>query len=654
MTDDMKLLKQLTIELVEASNLYYNGGNSPLTDAEFDIKLNQLKELEDKYNFIYCNSPTINVGAAPVLDGINTIEIQDKPMLSLDKVHTAKEIEKFSDGYDLIASIKCDGLSVRLIYKNGELVSANTRGNGTVGSDITEHIKYFTNVPRMIEKIGTYIIDGEAIIYDKDFEIINKNGEFKNNRNTASGSLALLDMSIVKNRRLSFIAWDIIKGGYSKEVHYNFEEAEEFGFTVVPAFVLDCTKVEEEEIDNINKDLLNIAKEKGIPCDGVVWKINNIAAGDAKGRTAHHWCNAIAWKPAIEEYETELLNIEWSMGRTGVLTPIAIFKPVEIDGTIIERASLHNVSVMREVLGNYPDLYEKIWVYKANMIIPQISRAEKNNVPHDHCLPSGILTHCPYCGMEVTIEESDSGVLNAVCVNPLCDGKLVNRLDHFLGKKGLDVKGISKMTLGKLIDWGWINGLADIFKLDRYRAEWISKEGFGEVSVGKILSAITSTTNSTKVEQFISALGIPLVGVSVAKEIVYYFPTWKEFRDAVGGDWTEFEGFGPEISKAINSFDYTEADEIAKMLIFEEECAKAESTKNVSGLTFVITGKLQTGSRDVVKDMIEKAGGKVTGSVSAKTNYLVANAKENTAKYNKALELNIPIINEDTLLSMLK
>ena len=371
----MNKMIQLINELNKASELYYNGKESFLTDKEFDNKLNELKELEQKNKIIYSNSPTIKVGS-PVLSELKKINIQDKPMLSLDKVHLADEIIKFSDGYDLIASIKCDGLSVRLIYKDTDLISANTRGDGFVGGDITEHIKHFLNVPLKIAKSGTYIIDGEAIIYDDDFAIVNKNNEFKNNRNTASGSLALLDMSIVENRRLSFIAWDIIEGGKFNEYHYNLEEAENLGFMVVPAFALDCTKVEKEEKDNINKDLFNIAKEKGIPCDGVVWRINDIKAGEKKGQTAHHFLNAVAWKPVDEDYETTLKYIDYDVSRNGVLTPVAVFEPIEIDGSTVERCSLFNLSVLEEKLGK-PYVGQKIWICKRNQIIPYISKAEK-------------------------------------------------------------------------------------------------------------------------------------------------------------------------------------------------------------------------------------------------------------------------------------
>ena len=354
---------ELKEKIDKAKFAYYNTDNPIISDKEYD---NLIKR--------YGEEPSVG---APVLDSIKKITIADKPMLSLDKVHNEKEIISFSNGYDIVASIKCDGLSVRLIYKNGILFSANTRGNGNEGADITEHIKYFTNVPLKILKTEKYIIDGEAIIYNDDFKIINKNNQFKNSRNTASGSLALLDMNIVKQRHLSFIAWDVIQGGCSsKGYYYNMEEAKNLGFTTVPMLILDATKVEQKEIANINQTLLKKSKEKGIPCDGVVWRINDTKEGNRRGQTAHHFLNAIAWKPNDETYETNLKNIEWTMGRTGVLTPVAIFDPIDIDGSTVERCSLFNLSVLKEKLGQ-PYEGQKLWVCKKNQIIPYIEKAEK-------------------------------------------------------------------------------------------------------------------------------------------------------------------------------------------------------------------------------------------------------------------------------------
>ena len=625
---------ELKEKIDKAKFAYYNTDNPIISDKEYD---NLIKR--------YGEEPSVG---APVLNSIKKITIADKPMLSLDKVHNEKEIISFSNGYDIVASIKCDGLSVRLIYKNGILFSANTRGNGSEGADITEHIKYFTNVPLKILKTEKYIIDGEAIIYDDDFKIINKNNQFKNSRNTASGSLALLDMNIVKQRRLSFIAWDIIQGGCSSKCyHYNMEEAKELGFTTVPMLILDATKIEQEEIADINQTLLKESKEKGIPCDGVVWRINDVKEGNRRGQTAHHFLNAVAWKPNDETYETTVKNIEWTMGRTGQLTPVLIYDDIEIDGAICNRASLHNISIMTQLMGGaYPG--QKVYIYKANQIIPQVESAQEDNP--DHIPGIQIPKICPYCGKPTEIrKDNDSEVL--YCTNEQCESRLINRLEHFCGKKGLDIKGLSKATFEKLIDWNWINNIEDVFYLSNHRNEWIKKSGFGIASVDKILKSIEEHKHTT-LDAFISAIGIPLIGRAVAKDLINYFETYEDFRNAVNDKDYHFynlNNFGEEMDNSIKNFDYTEADKIFKLLIFESPIVNNNKINdNLAGKTIVITGKLTNfKNRAELKSVIEAHGGKVVDSISAKTDILINNDVNSTSSKNKAAQArNIPIISE--------
>lgn len=636
---------ELKEKIDKAKFAYYNTDNPIISDKEYD---NLIKR--------YGEEPSVG---APVLDSIKKITIADKPMLSLDKVHNEKEIISFSNGYDIVASIKCDGLSVRLIYKNGILFSANTRGNGNEGADITEHIKYFTNVPLKILKTEKYIIDGEAIIYNDDFKIINKNNQFKNSRNTASGSLALLDMNIVKQRHLSFIAWDVIQGGCSSEYyHYNMEEAENLGFTTVPMLILDATKVEQKEIANINQTLLKKSKEKGIPCDGVVWRINDTKEGNRRGQTAHHFLNAIAWKPNDDTYSTRLNYIEWTMGRTGVLTPVAVFDPIDIEGSICSRASLHNVSVMKDILGDCAYNGEPLEIFKANMIIPQVKPVEEEYrytygyvIAHGGVSVDSIPERCPVCGGEVIVRDNN-GVKTAYCNNPECEGKLLNRLDHFLGKKGLDVKGISKMTLDKLMDWGWINNITDVYKLQEHRNEWINKAGFGVASVDKILAAIEESKNSD-LDKFIAALGIPEIGSNAAKKLANVFNTYEDFRAAIMTDddrLYRIDGIGEIMIQYMRDFDYTESDELYSFMNIVPYRQEEIATNNsITGKTFVITGKLtRFKNRVALKRDIESHGGKVTDSVSKNTDYLINNdIKSTSTKNKKALDLNIPIISED-------
>ena len=630
---------ELKEKIDKAKFAYYNTDNPIISDKEYD---NLIKK--------YGEEPSVG---APVLDSIKKITIVDKPMLSLDKAHNEKEIISFSNGYDIVASIKCDGLSVRLIYKNGMLFSANTRGNGSEGADITEHIKYFTNVPLKILKTEKYIIDGEAIIYDDDFKIINKNNQFKNSRNTASGSLALLDMNIVKQRRLSFIAWDIIQGGCSSKCyHYNMEEAEELGFTTVPMLILDATKIEQEEIADINQTLLKESKEKGIPCDGVVWRINDVKEGNRRGQTAHHFLNAVAWKPNDETYKTNLKNIEWTMGRTGILTPVAIYNDIEIEGTVCNRASLHNYSIMKELFHNQvPIVNQEITIFKSNQIIPQVKSVKKYEIKDDEkyqFLPAPII--CPYCGKYTKIKQDNNSQF-LYCDNLLCEGKLINKLEHFCGKKGLDIKGLSKATFQKLIDWNWINNIEDVFYLSNYKNEWIKKPGFGIASVDKILKSIEEHRHTT-LDAFISAIGIPLIGRAVAKDLINYFETYEDFRNAVNDKDYHFynlNNFGEEMDNSIKNFDYTEADKISKLLTFESPIVNNNKINdNLAGKTIVITGKLTNfKNRAELKSVIEAHGGKVVDSISAKTDILINNDINSTSSKNKAAQArNISIISE--------
>lgn len=634
------------IELIkQAKNAYYNTGETIMSDYEYDKLV-----AEVGYEAV----------GAPVLDSVKKINISGKPMLSLAKCHSAEEIKNFAKGHNLVASVKCDGLSVRIIYENGKMVSANTRGDGLVGQDITECIKLFMNVPLEVSTKERLVVDGEAIIFQHDFDEINKNGEFKNPRNLAAGTLASLDTSLCRSRRLSFIAWDVIEiDGNLPSYFSRLKYLINYGFAIVPIKGVPLTELslfELKDYDDINKEIFDIAKEKGIPCDGVVWKFNDIAYGESLGRTADHFNNGIAWKPAIEEYETELIDIEWTMGRTGVLTPVAVYKDIDMDGSTCNRASLHNLSVMNSVLGTaYSG--QLIKVFKANMIIPQISWAKPLDMLD--MLDKGYKMldepcHCPICGGDTTVKDND-GIKTLWCENSNCNGKLVNRIDYFIGKKGIDVKGLSKSTVEKLINWGWIGNIKDIFSLSDFKEEWKRKPGFGEKSVNNILTAIESAKHTT-LEQFIAGIGIPLIGRTVAKQICKKYHTWEEFQSAIGSKWSEFEGFGPEMERAINTFDYSESNEIHKLLIFDEyNGSNNNSTEehaeipNLSGKTFCITGKVSIWkNRDELKAYIENAGGKVVGSMSSKVDYLINNDSTSTSAKNKAAQAaGIPIITEE-------
>lgn len=652
----MKLMEDLIHMLNEASKAYYNG-ESTMTDIEYDKLFDELKSLEERTGLIYSNSPTQKVGAT-VLDHLTKKTIDIQPMLSLDKVHSAEEVVEFAKKKTMVAMLKCDGLSVRLIYKNGKLESANTRGDGEIGVDITEHIKQFLNVPLTIPRYKgeTLIVDGEAIIKLRDFELINKNGQFKNPRNTAAGTLNSLDTLMVKERRLSFIAWDIIGGIVTNSMERKLLTLNEFGFETVPFGVVQKPTI--EDVDQLNK-LLPSSQSHDIPSDGVVWKYDDLDYGKSLGRTSHHFNWAVAWKPEIETFETKLVNIDWTMGRTGVLTPVAVFEPVDDGESVITRASLHNLSVMEDTV-KIPYYGQKLEIYKANMIIPQILSADKDGFVRYEIDEEGnectawvaemipLPEECPVCGGMVKIaQEYDTKTL--VCINTLCEGKLVNRLDHFAGKKGLDIKGLSKATLDKLIEWGWVNEPADLYKLADHRDEWIQKTGFGVKSVDNILSAIEDSRHPT-LDQFISSLGIPLIGKTVSKDLLDYIESYEDLKEKAISKWdfTKIDGFAYSKANAIWSFDFSEANRVREFMEFTVE-EKVEVINNLEDLTIVITGKLNSfKNRAELQEVIESRGGKVVGSVSKNTKYLINNdTQSNSSKNVTAKKLGIPIISEE-------
>lgn len=628
-------IKKLIDKLNSASYAYYNSDSPIMSDEEYDLTLKELKKLEEETKIVLSTSPTQAVGA-PILSELKKVLITPKPMLSLDKCHSDEEVAAFAGKHKMIAMVKLDGLSVRVKYSNGKLMSANTRGNGVEGTDITEHIKQFQNVPLEIPYQNEFIIDGEAIIKIADFEEINKNNEFKNPRNAASGALNVLDTKLVKERKLSFLAWDVVAGSSFKFLDQKLAEAVDYGFEITP-FIINYSSIGES-----NKILMGF--KNTYPCDGVVWKFNDVEYGNSLGQTSHHFKNGIAWKPEVEVVESVLKGIDWTMGRTGVLTPVAVFEQVDLDGSIVERASLHNLSVMKSTLGVL-ETGLKVKVYKANMIIPQILSAEPAAVAE----PIEIPATCPICGGPTAITISNDGVENLICSNPNCSGKLINKLDHFCGKKGLDIKGLSKATLEKLIDWGWVNNFIDLYNLKEHKVDWALKNGFGVKSVENILAAINEARN-VDLEKFISAIGIPLIGENVSKEICKHVDTYSEFRELVKSnfDFSQWEGFGPEKTAELLKYDYEIADNLAEMVNFNKK-EKVENSNSLNDLTICITGSLNHyKNRNELKTEIENRGGHVTGSVSGKTSILINNdATSGSSKNVAAKKLGIPILTEE-------
>lgn len=653
MTEETKLLN--LIDLANNLTRDYDLGHPTVSDESWDNLYFQIQELEEKLGIYYKHSPTQHI-PYDVVNQLNKVEHGHK-MLSLQKTKDLSEIEKFLDNSDSLIMLKMDGLTCSLTYIDGELVSAETRGNGIIGEDILHNALQIRSIPNYIPRIsGKLVVDGEIICTTKNFEMFAS--EYKNPRNFAAGSIRLLDSKECAKRKLSFIAWDVIEGLDQYDLlSERLAHIENYGFTIVPYVFYPAWDAADNDVplEDMIDHLKIMAEKDGYPIDGAVAKFNSVPYGKSLGETSHHFKNAMAYKFYDETYETELVNIEWTMGRTGILTPVAVFKPIDIDGSTVERASLHNVSIMIETLHGYGWKGQKIEVFKANMIIPQIASAELDD---DRCkYYFERVMECPVCGHEVIL-KNDNGTTFVVCSNDACEGKLINRLDHFCGKKGLDIKGLSKATLEKLIDWGWVKNIPSIFALNYYRDEWILKPGFGSKSVDKILNAIDYSRNTCELHQFICALGIPLIGSSASKELCKHFDTYQQFRESIDSNYQFFTlpNFGVEMHKAIVNFDYSDADAMIQsgVITFNSTTQKLDQENTLDGLTFVITGKLNHfKNRDAIKDKIESLGGKVTGSVSKNTNYLINNDKDSTSSKNKSAKtLGIPILNEEDFIEM--
>jgi len=632
-------IRSLIDEINRLTELY-DKGIPEVSDEYWDNLYFKLKQMEEETGIIYPDSPTQSIHFEKVSE-LKKVK-HNHPMLSLDKTKDFNDIKIFVKNHKWIAMAKMDGLTCSLKYLNGKLVSAETRGNGIEGEDITHNAKVISSIPQKINYKDELIIDGEIICTYEDFKPFKD--VYKNPRNFASGSIRLLDSKECKKRHLTFVAWDVIShfntnGLVEKYLSCRLDFINELGFITVP-------KLSDEYI--LIDKVVDFFKENCIyPIDGIVFKYDDINEYAAAGRTDHHFKGGLAYKFYDESYETEVKDIEWTMGRTGQLTPVLIYKDIEIDGAICNRASLHNISIMTQLMGGaYPG--QKVFIYKANQIIPQVESAQEdnpNNIPMIE-----IPKICPYCGEPTEIRKDiDSEVL--YCTNPQCGGKLINRLDHFCGKKGLDIKGLSKATFEKLIDWGWINNIEDIFTLAAHRNEWINKSGFGTKSVDKILTSIEEHKHTT-LNAFISAIGIPFIGKTVAADLAKEFKTYEDFRNAVKDKEYHFydlPNFGIEMDNFLKTFDYSEADRISKILIIETPVVNNTLiNSNLQGKIIVITGKLTNfKNRDELKSIIEKAGGKVGSSITGKTDLLINNdVNSNSAKNNAAKQRGIPILSE--------
>lgn len=654
--DKIKRIQELVKQLNEYRDSYYNEARPVVSDAAYDKLFDELSELEKETGVVYANSPTQTVGYV-VKSELEKVK-HSHPMLSLDKTKSVDDLVKFAREKDCILSLKMDGLTCLLTYENGELVQAETRGDGEVGELITHNAKVFDNIPLTIDYKGHFEIEGEAIITYDDFNKINEflsdDKKYKNPRNLASGSVRQLDSKTAAKRHIKFIAWkvptEVPEGICSNSFLHRLMCARDFGFEIIS--FLAYSSSDKEHLPEMIESLKTKAHNYGYPIDGLVMTYNDIQYGESLGMTGHHPKHSIAFKFYDEEVETVLKNIEWSMGKIGSLTPVAIFDPVEIDGTMVERASLHNVSILTKL-----DLQigDTIIVYKANQIIPQVK--ENLSAKDRESAYIRIPSQCPVCESSTQIvKENDSEVL--MCTNPHCKGKLLGRVSHFVSKKGMDISGLSEETIKKFIELGWITEITDVYNLEQHYDRLSTMSGFGKKSVDKLRKSIENS-KTVRLDKFITSLSIPGIGTSQSKELAAAFSTWNEFRDASVGfyNFTQLDGFGDVLNNNIHSW-FTDmcdiADKLASFMTFETG-VNQNTDDSLNSKSFVVTGKVfRFKNRDEVKAEIEKRGGKVTGSVTKSTYALINNDIEsNSSKNKKAKELGVKIITEDQLIEML-
>lgn len=640
--DKVKRIKELTEQLQKASYAYYGRDNPIMSDKEYDDLYDELSKLEAESEYVLAGSPTQKVQGY-VLDGFSKVE-HSKPMLSANKTKDVKEIEKFIKGNEFYGSYKLDGLTVVVRYKDGKFVQGITRGTGTVGEDITEQCKFIKNLPMSISYKQDLELRGECVISWNEFKRINEilDSPYSHPRNLAAGTLRNLDLNILKNRNLSFIVFecvtDIGENSKSKSLSY----LNNIGFEIVPFTKSDCTV--EQANDALQPEFYQY------PTDGIIFELDSRKLSESLGATSHHECCRMALKWEDELYETILKDIEWNTSKTGLINPVAIFDPVDLDGAITTRATLHNISYIEDLqLG----IGDTIQVYRANMVIPKVH--SNLTMSNTWKLPD----KCPCCGGNVEI-HNENGSKTLHCMNPDCKAKLLGKLVHFVSKNAINIDGLSEQTLQKFIDLGWLNSFRDIYYLSEYKEEIYKLDGFGKKSVDKLLQSIEKSRNTT-LDRFIYGLCIPLIGRTASKTIAKEFNNQaEEFYDVWchGYDFTKLDDFGDTMNNSMQDFIRDNYRWIAELIV-EFNFRESENNGNVKQVLrdkiFVITGSLKFyKNREELVATIERNGGKVSGSVSAKTSYLINNDVTSTSgKNKKAHDLGIPIISEGEFVQMI-
>lgn len=648
--DKKERIKELVDILNKASKAYYQDAKEIMSNFEYDALYDELVQLEKDTGIVLANSPTVNVGYEVVSELPK--EQHESPMLSLDKTKEVSVLADFAGDKKSLLSWKLDGLTVVLTYQQGKLFKAVTRGNGEIGEVITNNAKTFKNIPLSIPYEGRLVLRGEAIIKYSDFEKINREIEdaqakYKNPRNLCSGSVRQLNSEITAKRNVNFIAFALISAenvDFKNSIEQQYLWLGQQGFEVVERKEVTSSNMEETV-----KYFAEKIKEYDYPSDGLVLMYDDIEYGLSLGRTAKFPRNGIAFKWEDEQAETTLEYIEWSPSRTGLINPVAVFKPVELEGTTVTRASVHNISIMEELkLGDG----DTIKVYKANMIIPQIS---ENVTKSGKCAIPEI---CPTCGERTEI-KNDNGVKTLYCPNKQCPAKHVKLYSLFVSRNAMNIDGLSEETLEKFIDAGYIHEFADIFNLSRYQKEIVETPGFGQKSYDNLIDSLNKA-REVELHALLYSLGIPNIGVANAKLICKYFNNdIEKITHAKADELVKIDGIGDKMAVKFVEY-FSDKENIKKFnnLLNELTIIKEENNEeqNMAGLNFVVTGSVERfANRNEVKDYIEKRGGKVTGSVTSKTNYLINNdLLSNSSKNKKAKELGIEIINEEQFLERWK
>lgn len=642
-------IKELVGILNRASRAYYQESREIMTNFEYDALYDELVALEKETGTVLSNSPTVNVGYEVVSDLPK--EAHPQRMLSLDKTKDPGQLVTWLGSQPGLLSWKLDGLTIVLTYREGRLAKAVTRGNGEIGEVVTGNARVFANLPVEIDFKGELILRGEAVISYEDFERINsaitdESSKYKNPRNLCSGSVRQLSNRITAERNVRFYAFALVS---AQGLNFS-RRSDQFGWLAAQGF--ECVtyrNVNQSNIEDAIKWFADNIEENTIPSDGLVLIYDDIEYGNSLGKTSKFPRDSIAFKWKDELRETTLREIEWSASRTGLINPIAIFDPVELEGTTVSRASVHNISVMRELkLG----IGDRITVYKANMIIPQI--AENLTGSDSVNLPD----RCPVCGQK-TVVKDDNGVKTLNCLNPECLAKQIKLLALFVSRDAMNIEGLSEMTIEKLVAKGMVKELADLFKLERFRSEFIEMEGFGEKSFDNLIKSAEKAKNTTP-ERLLYSLGIPGIGKANARLISKFCRNkWDRIQNLTVEELLSVDGIGEVMAKSFREFFDKEenkkivADLLAEVSLDERE---EEGGTALDGLTFVITGSLtRFENREALKARIEKEGGKVAGSVSSKTDYLINNdVNSMSGKNKKAKELGIPIISEEEAVKMLR